>query len=387
VENSKPVRNLVLCCDGTSNQFGPENTNVVRLAQLLLRDPDRQRLYYDPGVGTLPEPGVVLGTRIWTVLALAFGVDLGWKVQEAYSYLMDTWEQGDRVFLFGFSRGAYTVRVLAAMLHTLGLLPRGNNNLVPYAFRLFKGARRESRREEDSPTGWWSVCKEFRESFARQVSRDDYERRFPVHFLALWDTVSSVGWVWNPRTFHYTQHNPSARIVRHAISLDERRAFFRQNRMEQVEGQDFREFWFPGVHADVGGGYREADGGLWRGPFDWIVSEAEQAELLVDKNRQTSVLAKTSATPKPWLDDKHESLTPAWWPAEFLPKLSRDAQTQKRRLRLNLGRRRFVQKGACLHKWTLERIRESDYAPPNLSPTFLAKVKALTNVPDALAYD
>jgi len=379
-------RNLVLCCDGTSNQFGPENTSVVRLAQAMVRDA-RQRLYYDPGVGTLPEPGVVIFKRIWDLLALAFGIDLSWKVQEAYSYLMDMWEPGDQVYLFGFSRGAYTVRVLAALLHTLGLLPHGNYNLVPYAFRLFQGVRGERQREEDAKSGWWKVCSDFRHTFARPVTGHDHERRFPVHFVGIWDTVSSVGWVWNPKRYPYTQHNPSISIVRHAVSVDERRAFFRQNRMEPAARQDLKELWFPGVHADVGGGYREEDVGLWRGPFTWILEEAKHAGLLVDPECLHAVLTKTPATPKPWLDPKHESLTLAWWPAEFLPKLQHVPDSQRRRLRMNLGRHRYIQEGAWLHKSTLLRIRESAYAPPNLSKAFLERVRALPEVPDVLAYD
>ena len=104
-------RNFVICCDGTNNQFGPQNTNVVRLVQALDRDPAKQRLYYDPGVGALPEPRALTRLRKWLakIYGLAFGAGLTWKVEEAYSYLMNYWEPGDRVFLFGFSRGAYTV--------------------------------------------------------------------------------------------------------------------------------------------------------------------------------------------------------------------------------------------------------------------------------------
>ena len=136
-------RNLILCCDGTNNEFGPENTNVVRLVQSLNRDPIKQWLYYDPGVGTLPEPGAFSKVQKWVskVFGLAFGAGLSWKVGEAYTYLMETWEPGDSVFLFGFSRGAYTVRVLAGMLYALGLLPRHNPNLVPYVIRLFGSLR------------------------------------------------------------------------------------------------------------------------------------------------------------------------------------------------------------------------------------------------------
>jgi len=384
---SHAPRNLVLCCDGTSNQFGPQNTSVVRLAQSLVRDSPCQRLYYDPGIGTLPEPGIVLFKKIWTALALAFGIDLKWKVQEAYSYLMDMWEPGDRVFLFGFSRGAYTVRVLAGMVHALGLLPRGNQNLVPYAFRIFQSARRERRREEENGSGWWELCRDFRRTFSRPVFKHDNERRFPVHFLGIWDTVSSVGWVWNPKTYFYTLHNPSIRTIRHAISVDERRTFFRQNRMEPEGAQDFKELWFPGVHCDVGGGYPEREGGLWREPFEWIMAEAEHSDLLIDQDRLKEVLTKTPSSPKPWLDPAHESLTPAWWPVEFLPKWQQVPNSQRRRLRWNRGRPRFIQNGALLDKTTLLRICGGKYEPPNMTAAFRDFVRKLPEIPHELPYD
>src|SRR4051794_17529517 len=168
-------RNLVVCFDGTNNQFGPENTNVVRLVQALDRDPARQRLYYDPGVGTLPEPGAFTRVQKWLskVYGLAFGGGLTWKVGEAYTSLMEMWEPGDRVFLFGFSRGAYTARVLAGLLHNLGLLPRGNPNLVPYALRLHAAVR-----DADPGSAYWKLCNQFRWTFARAVLEGGDERRF-----------------------------------------------------------------------------------------------------------------------------------------------------------------------------------------------------------------
>lgn len=138
---------------------------------------------------------------------------------------METWEPGDRVFIFGFSRGAYTARVLAAMLYALGLLPRVCGNLVPYALRLFDSVRGT---DKDSGTNYWKLLNQFRQTFARPVSPDDDSRRFPVWFLGLWDTVSSVGWVWNPKSYPHTRSNRAVQFVRHAVALDERRCFFRQ---------------------------------------------------------------------------------------------------------------------------------------------------------------
>lgn len=372
-------RNLVICFDGTSNQFGPQNTNVVRLTQVLDRDPQKQRLYYDPGVGTLPEPGVftAAGKAISELFGLAFGAGLVGKVEEAYSYLMDFWEPGDQVFVFGFSRGAYTARVLAGMLHSLGLLPRGNQNLLPYAFRLYKAVR-------DSKD-YWNLVDEFRWTFSKPVAAGDDERRFRVHFLGLWDTVSSVGWVWDPATFPFTLHNPSVDVVRHAVSLDERRWFFRQNRMQAAGSQDLKELWFPGVHCDVGGGYPEAGSGLWRVAFEWILGEAATHGLLVDQARLQKVLNKTSPSPKPWLDPKEESLKWYWWPAEFFPKLQWTAGGG-RVPRVGLGRHRTILANELLALPTLLRIRESKYDPPNLTSAFRAKVRELPNITTEMPY-
>jgi uncharacterized protein (DUF2235 family) len=104
-------RNLVLCFDGTNYEFDREPTNVVRLIEVLDRDRSKgQRLYYDPGVGTLPAPGA-LGEMLKTLtrwFGLAFDLGLSRKIVQAYTYLIDFWEPNDRVFMFGFSRGAYT---------------------------------------------------------------------------------------------------------------------------------------------------------------------------------------------------------------------------------------------------------------------------------------
>jgi uncharacterized protein (DUF2235 family) len=381
------AKNLVLCFDGTNSQFGPENTNVVRLAQVLDRDPRHQRFYYDPGIGTLPEPNAFTRVQKWfsKLTGLAFGAGLDRKVREAYASLMDNWEPGDQVYLFGFSRGAYTARVLAGLLHNLGLLPRGNDNLIPYVWRL-NAAVRDTDPSGD-PAGYWKLCDEFRWSFARQVREHDDERRFPVHFLGAWDTVSSVGWVWDPKRYPFTARNPSVEVARHAVSIDERRWFFRQNLLERVEGQDLVELWFPGTHGDIGGGHPESEGGLWRVAFGWLLAEARAGGLLVDEGRLERVLKRSTASPEPWDDPQHDSLTGAWWLAEYFPKMVWNPETGRRSPDIGRGRYRTIRDGDMLHRAALLRLREIEYAPPNLSESFRRRVKGLDVVPDSLAYE
>ena len=377
-------RNLVICMDGTNNQFRVDgNTNVVRLREVLVCDPALQLVFYDPGVGTLPEPG--LFTRIGQTLnrwwSLAFGTGLIRNVEEAYTFLMNYWQPGDRVFLFGFSRGAYSARVLAGLLHALGLLPKGNENLVPYLTRLFGGTRTD--------VSYWKLCNKFRSTFARPIE-GIRTRRFPIHFVGAWDTVSSVGWVWDPKTYAYTARNPSVRTIRHAVAIDERRAYFRQNLFRPgVRGQDLVEHWFPGVHADVGGGYRESEGGLWRVGFQWMLDQAATCGLRVDPVRLEHLLNSQGPPTKPWAEPAHESLTWKWWIAEIVPKFRRSKENVSRLPSFNLGSRRTLEAGARIDRSALLRIREAGlgYHPPNLCPSFLEKVRSLPEVPDNLAYE
>jgi len=379
-------KNIVICFDGTNNKFGPQNTNVVRLVQMLERDPLTQRLYYDPGVGTLPEPGVwsALGKRVSEIYGLAFGRGFSWKVQEAYSYLMDFWEPGDQVLVFGFSRGAYSARVLAGMLHALGLLPRGNHNLVPYVMNLY-GAMRGER---SGPKQWTNLCDQFRWTFARVVPEDQEQRHFHVHYLGLWDTVSSVGWVWDPAKYPFTARNPSVHAARHAVSIDERRWFFRQNRLNKATpDQQIDELWFPGVHSDIGGGYPQSDGALWREPFVWILAGAEIAGLKIEQSRKAQILPP-SPTDATSTDPKHESLKGLWWPAEFFPKFQWSSLRQHTRPAIGGGRFRSIANGALLHRSALVRLRkDATYRPKNLAPAFVDAIRSQPAVPDTATYD
>ena len=127
-------KNIIICCDGTGNEYGQQNTNVVKLYEAIVRD-EQQIAFYDPGVGTFSILGRELGRRVGIGLGKAFGAGVQRNIEDAYRYLMDRYEPQDKLFLFGFSRGAFTVRALAGMLNRCGLLEKGSMNLVPYARR------------------------------------------------------------------------------------------------------------------------------------------------------------------------------------------------------------------------------------------------------------
>ena len=115
-------RNLVICCDGTANQFAADRTNVLKLAFAAEKQDGQQLLYYHPGVGTMAPAGVISGIGKWIarLLGMAFGYGLKADIRDIYTYIIDHYEPGDQLFIFGFSRGAYTARVIAATRATSG---------------------------------------------------------------------------------------------------------------------------------------------------------------------------------------------------------------------------------------------------------------------------
>ncbi len=348
------MRNIVVCLDGTNNRYNAANTNVVKLYGLLDRTADDQIAYYQPGIGTMLPVGVWGTIRRWIVarLDLAIAWLLEDHVSAAYRFLMRYHEEGDRIFIFGFSRGAYEARVLAAMLFKTGLLGRGNEELIPFAWEIF------GRKFGDK------TYLGFRRTFSRTVQ---------IHFLGLWDTVSSVGWAWNPTHYQFTADNPAVRTVRHAVALDERRTFFVQNLWtSRVEpGLDSKQVWFPGVHADVGGGYPEAESGLSKVTLQWMVREAEA------KGLRLSALAKSDAFPPQAAGAdavadaapmKHESLKGLWWIPELIPRRMKDpARNFVPRWIVPLGHFRVLLPGASIHASVFERQKsDSTYVPRNI---------------------
>ena len=367
-------KNIVICCDGTGNEFGDRNSNVVKLYSTLIIDEQRQVGYYHPGVGTMAAPTASNPiSRAWSVIkGLAFGAGLLANVDDAYRYLMDTYEDGDRVFLFGFSRGAYTVRALAGVLHMFGLLSPGNDGLIPYIIRLFAHRSRRA----GGMTQTFEVAEEFKATFGRHC---------PLHLVGVWDTVSSVGWIWDPVKLPYTAQNPDMRNGRHAVSIDERRCYFRDNLWgEPLRGQNIKQVWFAGVHSDVGGSYPPARSGLSQIALEWMLCEAVPLGLLVDPAKADQVLArvppppvKPSRVPPPPpvppnpAARANNSLTLPWWILEFLPHSYYDPVARKPKWRIPLGARRIIPDGSVLHATVADKLKlDADYRPTNLPKSF-----------------
>ena len=284
-------KNIVICLDGTGNQLKARgNTNVVRLYQLLdLRDPTRQIAYYDPGVGTFSASGAWTPAARWLTrtAGLAFGSGLRANLAEAYTYLMHHWRPGDHIYVFGFSRGSYTARALAGMLHAAGLLRPGSENLVPYAIGVY--AR---NKQEWSDDDWAQLHK-----FAGVFSQDAGGRRsVPIEFLGLWDSVKAAGLLRWDLKWLYTRQLPNVSTVRHAVSIDEKRRPYREYLVKPKPPRPaLTEVWFAGVHSDVGGTF-EDDPRLPAITLRWMVEGARAAGLLLTEHAEDVVTAVTADT-------------------------------------------------------------------------------------------
>ncbi|VDC07953.1 unnamed protein product [Peniophora sp. CBMAI 1063] len=217
---ARKPRTIVLCFDGTANEYGTKNTNVVKFYSLLKKGCQVDQIcYYQPGIGTYFQPGVVSPILHWGAAALdnAIAWYLSQHVLDGYKFLMQNYEVGDKVCFIGFSRGAYTARALAGMLHKIGLLSKDNDAQLPFAYRLYKSELEESI----------TIADGFKQTFCRQV---------PIEFIGVWDTVASVG-LLTRRTLPFVTNNTTIRTFRHALALDERRAKFRASYYQHTAPQ------------------------------------------------------------------------------------------------------------------------------------------------------
>lgn len=283
-------KNIVICLDGTGNQLKARgNTNVVRVFEMLdLSDPTRQIGYYDPGVGTFSAAAAwtPLARRLSRLSGLAFGSGLRTNLAEAYTFLMQHYSAGDRVYLFGFSRGAFTARALTGLLRLVGLLRPGAENLVPYAVGLYSRSRDLSRED-------WEQVHHFAGSFARSIGGGT---GVPIEYVGIWDSVKAAGFLRWSVHWPFTRDLDKVAGIRHAVSIDEKRRPYHEYLVTRSERgvQSLEELWFAGVHSDVGGGFEDGHP-LSRISLKWIVDGAVTAGLLVDQASYRTACAVTAA--------------------------------------------------------------------------------------------
>ena len=307
-------RNLVLCSDGTGNQAGKKRgTNVWRLYEALDRHCHEnggpvQLAVHDDGVGTS-------NVRLLALLGGAFGLGLARNVRELYSWLVENYEPGDRIYLFGFSRGAFTVRCLAGMITRFGVIDRRAvapgqvAELVREAWRLYK----ETQHRDGVPK-----AQEFKQRYgvllpqpsgAKPPSPD---QDVPVHFLGVWDTVDAYGLPSDTAKdlaaglTRYLARGPLHRLALtrfsdhrlhplvlqacQAIAIDDERRTFHPLLFDEsrpADQQRIEQVWFAGVHSDVGGGY--ARGSVSLVSLEWMISRADSHELVFARDRWAAI--------------------------------------------------------------------------------------------------
>lgn len=388
-------RNIVILLDGTSNEITRKRSNVLRLYGTLSKTPG-QIVYYDPGVGTFGADNA--WSNAWRRLHEFWGMITGWgldqNVKEAYRFLAETYDDGkrsdgpdeepDRIYIFGFSRGAYSARVLAGFIHAVGLLNPVNMNLLDYAYRAYKSVG-EGGSVEDNLDG-----KAFAE--VRLFERILRSPRPVIRCLGLFDTVASViEWRrFRPtlKSHVFTRNNASVQAVRHALAIDERRTMFQPQlwgerreywggpfRPPTPEAQDVNEVWFTGVHGDIGGGYPEDRSALAKIPLEWMIDETRALglqystrtiNLLVRGRGKDSKYVAPDALAMP-----NDSMTGGWRLLEYVPRrLPRGGgMAGLLGFYLPLGRRRVMPAGARIHA-SVEARRggPSDVAQPNIPP-------------------
>jgi uncharacterized protein (DUF2235 family) len=273
------AKNIVVCLDGTGNQVKASgSTNVVRFYELLdLSDPTRQVAYYDPGVGTFSAQGAwtPAARAVSRGLGLAIGNGMRENLGEAYRYLMGTWEPEDRLYILGFSRGAFTARALAGMLYRVGLLHPGSENLVQYAVSEY--ARKRGAADLSGKDGWDRI-----DRFSAALARTTNESRaIPITFMGIWDSVKAASIFGRDLSWPYTRQLPNVATVWHAVSIDEKRRPYREY-LVQPKGDKpvLNETWFAGVHSDVGGTF-EDDPKLADIALKWMTEGALSAGVLL----------------------------------------------------------------------------------------------------------
>lgn len=265
------MKRIVVCCDGTwqrplQNYRGqPAPTNVVRMADRIAKRDNHgvaQIMYYDEGVGT--------GGPFDAIWGGAFGAGLDQNIAQAYRFLVANYLLGDEIFLFGFSRGAYTVRSLAGMIRKCGIVRRDKVVSEAAALELY---RDEQHPESRGPTAF---------RHATSIAGSDDIR---IKCIGVWDTVGALGLpgATNSRyAFHDTKLSGTVDFAFQALAVDERRKAFLPTLWTSPpkRGQTLEQAWFPGTHSDVGGGI--ASCGLPELAMQWMSENAERAGLMFD---------------------------------------------------------------------------------------------------------
>jgi len=288
-------RRLIVCCDGTWNSPVTEReTNVVHLLRGISPVCEKTNVtqisYYHPGVGT--------GNLLDQLLGGMAGIGLSSSVKSCYGFLVDNYQPGDEILLFGFSRGAYVVRSVAGLIGTIGLLDK------PEMFAF------------NEVWDYYTLPKADRKEYDLNKIVPNRHRSIPISCVGVWDTVGALGIPGSKLcsrsyTFHETSLGSHIRHAFQSLAMDERRGNFQPAVWVKSDAaQVLEQVWFPGVHSDVGGGYPVH--GLSDTTLLWMLDRLRAHELLAfDEDAVAGGVNRATAEAYP-KGNIHDSRTFLW---------------------------------------------------------------------------
>ncbi len=327
------MKNIVIFSDGTcSESDSGYPTNVRKMYNAVERRSKRQVAFYDPGVGT----------NLYKVTGAAFGVGISTNIKQCYEFIMDVYQPGDKIYLFGFSRGAYTVRSLAGMIHKASILKREHRSKIDQAFKLYK----KKNNADDVTRFIGDYCFD-----SALVS---------VHCIGVWDTVSALGFPLsavqslNPFSsrwhgFHDARLHKEVKYGYQALCIDDQRKVFAPELWDESDipdSQTLEQVWFVGMHSNVGGGYRRT--GLSDITLQWMIEKTQAAGLHLWEDYQNKVLMLPAADGK--IYDSRSGIAKVYIKAE-----------------------RAIPDNAKIHKSVFQRIenKENIYTPNNIPARYI----------------
>ena len=268
------MANTVVCADGTWNR--PEEdietdhaTNVLKVARAIkpMAQNVKQQVFYDWGLGSYHS----------SVTAGVAGSGIQKNIVDGYRYVVQNYAYGDKIYLFGFSRGAYTVRALCGLINNCGILKRADAKLIERAWKIYK-----SKSAKNHPDGL--DAKQFRNDHCHQSRK--------VHFVGVWDTVGALGIPFSIMglldgrdEFYDTKMGSNVGIARHALAIDEQRQDFEPTIWASRKTVDLEQVWFAGVHSDVGGSFgpdKNTGTSVSDLALAWMLGEASSAGLITE---------------------------------------------------------------------------------------------------------
>lgn len=261
------AKNIVVFSDGTGQEGGKgHDTNIYKLFRMVENRTNRQIAFYDRGLGT--------GWR--KITGNASGMGISKNIKECYRFIFENYSAGDNIFLFGFSRGATTVRSLSSFIHLFGILPKSRPELIQRAYSIYR-TRNPKKRDEKA--------EKFTELHPNMWCR--------ITFLGAWDTVAALGIpiksvsvfldkipIFKHR-FQDLTLSKSVTHARHALAIDDERLTFHPAiwRAQLEPYHTMKQVWFCGMHTDVGGGYENQE--LSDIPLAWMINEAQEHGLRI----------------------------------------------------------------------------------------------------------